>query len=109
MTKEGPYFTDYLNVVLRRTSNLKVFIAGGSYDLATPVGYAKKSTEKANFPTGRVIFKEYESGHMLYLGKTGKLFSDDLRSFILSCTNKINYIQNQLIYRVNKNRLKNDL
>jgi len=42
MTKEGPDFTDYLNVVLRRTSNLKVLIAGGSYDLATPVGYAKK-------------------------------------------------------------------
>jgi len=83
-TKKGPDFTDDLNVVLRRTPNLKVFIAGGSYDLATPIGYAKKSTEKANFPTGRVTFKEYESGHMLYLGKTGKLFSHDLRSFILS-------------------------
>ncbi|MBF4518642.1 septum formation initiator [Flavobacterium sp. ANB] len=85
-TKEGPDFTDDLNVVLRRTPNLKVFIAGGSYDLATPIGYAKKSTEKANFAADRVIFKEYESGHMLYLGNTGKLFSDDLRSFILSCS-----------------------
>jgi carboxypeptidase C (cathepsin A) len=85
-TKEGPDFTDDLNVVLRRTPKLKVFIAGGSYDLATPVGYAKKSTEKANFPANSVIFKEYESGHMLYLGDTGKLFSDDLRSFILSCS-----------------------
>lgn len=85
-TKEGPDFTDDLNVDLRRTPNLKVFIAGGSYDLATPVGYAKKTTEKANFPSDRVIFKEYESGHMLYLGNTGKIFSDDLRSFILSCS-----------------------
>jgi carboxypeptidase C (cathepsin A) len=83
-TKEGPDFTDDLNVVLRRTPNLKVFIAGGSYDLSTPVGYAKKTTEKANFSAERVVFKEYESGHMLYLGNTGKLFSDDLRSFILS-------------------------
>ncbi|WP_291141023.1 S10 family peptidase [Flavobacterium sp. UBA7680] len=85
-TKEGPDFTDDLNVVLRRTPNLKVFIACGSYDLATPVGYAKKTTEKAKFSPDRVIFKEYESGHMLYLGNTGKLFSDDLRSFILSCS-----------------------
>ena len=85
-TKEGPDFTDDLNVVLRRTPNLKVFIACGSYDLATPVGYAKKTTEKANLAADRVIFKEYESGHMLYLGNTGKLFSDDLRSFILSCS-----------------------
>lgn len=85
-TKEGPDFTDDLSVALRRTPNLKVFIAGGSYDLATPVGYAKKTTEKANFSPDRVIFKEYESGHMLYLGNTGKLFSDDLRSFILSCS-----------------------
>lgn len=83
-TKEGPDFTDDLNVVLRRTPNLKVFIAAGSYDLSTPAGYAKNIVEKANFPAGRVIFKEYESGHMLYLGNTGKLFSDDLRSFILS-------------------------
>lgn len=83
-TKEGPDFTDDLNVILRRTPNLKVFIAAGSYDLVTPVGYAKKTTEKANFSADRVFFKEYESGHMLYLGNTGKLFSDDLRSFILS-------------------------
>lgn len=83
-TKEGPDFTDDLNVVLRRTPNLKVFIAAGSYDLATPSGYAKKTIEKANFSPDRIIFKEYESGHMLYLGNTGKLFSDDLRVFILN-------------------------
>ncbi|WP_343617263.1 hypothetical protein [Flavobacterium sp.] len=88
-TKEGPDFTDDLNVVLRRTPNLKVFIAGGSYDLSTPVGYAKITTEKADFPADRVIFKEYESGHMLYLGKTGKVFSNDLRSFIIDCLSKI--------------------
>ncbi|MTH15399.1 septum formation initiator [Flavobacterium sp. LC2016-01] len=83
-TKEGPDFTDDLNVVLRRTPNLKVFIAGGSYDLSTPVGYAKKTVEKANFSADRVIFREYQSGHMLYLGNTGKLFSNDVRLFILS-------------------------
>ncbi|RUT70171.1 septum formation initiator [Flavobacterium cupreum] len=83
-TKEGPDFTDDLNVVLRRTPNLKVFIAAGSYDLSTPAGYARNTTENAHFSADRVIFKEYESGHMLYLGSTGKLFSDDLRSFILS-------------------------
>lgn len=87
-TKEGPDFTNDLNVVLRRTPNLKVFIAAGSYDLATPVGYAKRTMEKANFSADRVIFKEYESGHMLYLGNTGKLFSDDLRAFILSCSKR---------------------
>ncbi|MEO7978857.1 hypothetical protein [Flavobacterium sp.] len=85
-TKEGPDFTDDLNVVLRRTPNLKVFIAAGSYDLSTPIGYAKNTIKKANFAADRVIFKEYESGHMLYLGNTGTLFSDDIRSFILSCS-----------------------
>ncbi|KQW99457.1 hypothetical protein ASC72_10335 [Flavobacterium sp. Root420] len=67
-----------------------MFIAGESYDLATPIGYAKITVKKANFPEYRVIFKEYESGHMLYLGKPGKLFSHDLRSFILNSTDKIN-------------------
>ncbi len=68
---------------LRRNKDLRVFVASGYYDLVTTPAAAYDQIQSGGVPLDRVTFKEYPSGHMLYLGGTSEAFSTDLKNFIL--------------------------
>lgn len=79
---EGQSFATDIAWSMRRNPKLRVFVASGIYDLVTTPADARASLAAANLPEERVVFSDYESGHMLYLGGTSKAFSGDLRAFL---------------------------
>lgn len=81
---EGQSFAVDLATAMRRTPALRVLVASGYYDLVTTAAGAKSQIERAGVPADRVTFKNYESGHMLYLGGTAQQFARDVRAFVTS-------------------------
>lgn len=79
---QGETYAHELAWAMRRNPDLRVFVASGYYDLVTTPADAKAQIAAAELPEDRVSFKEYESGHMLYLGGTAEAFADDLRAFL---------------------------
>lgn len=79
---EGQSFATDLAWAMRRNPDLRVLVAGGYYDLVTPPARAIHTVEAAGLPMDRVEVRNYESGHMLYLGGTSERFSDDIRALI---------------------------
>jgi hypothetical protein len=75
-----------LAVAMRRNPRLRLLVAAGDYDLVTTPGAARRQLDQANLPAGRVTYRNYESGHMLYVGDTAAAFSDDVRALIRSAT-----------------------
>ena len=84
----------YLNVApwlgqsLRENSGLKVFVAQGYYDFATPFFGAEYSLNRTGIPGGdRIQYHYYGAGHMMYVHSNdlAKL-SGDIRGFIRSQT-----------------------
>ena len=72
--------------VMRRNPSLRVLAINGYYDLATPF-YAAEYTLKhmglEKHIQSNIIFKYYESGHMMYIDPvSGKQFKDDIIEFI---------------------------
>ncbi|WP_369059507.1 hypothetical protein ABOZ73_18165 [Caulobacter sp. 73W] len=78
----GQSFAVDLSTAMRRNERLQVLVASGSYDLVTTPAAARRSLAAANLPADRVTFRDYPSGHMLYLGDTAPAFSDDVRALI---------------------------
>lgn len=78
----GRSFAADLATAMRRTPALKVLVASGYYDLVTPPAGAASGVKRGGLPLDRVTFKNYESGHMLYLGGTAESFADDVRAFV---------------------------
>lgn len=78
----GQSFARDLAIAMRRNPDLRVLVASGHYDLVTTPAAARRQIEEAGLPADRVTFKDYESGHMLYLGDTAAAFSDDVRALI---------------------------
>ena len=78
----GQSFAQDLAIAMRRNPDLRVLVASGHYDLVTTPAAARRQIEEAGLPADRVTFKDYESGHMLYLGDTAAAFSDDVRALI---------------------------
>lgn len=76
-------FVDDLSDVMSTNKYMKVLIASGYYDLATPGSAAFNLIQSSAADQKRIQFKYYESGHMLYIGKTVKEFSNDIRKFVL--------------------------
>lgn len=75
-------FAADLAIAMRRNPKLRVMVAAGYYDmLATPASAAAQVGE-AGLPADRVEIRNYESGHMLYIGGTAPQFADDLRAFV---------------------------
>jgi len=79
----------YVNVApwlgkgMRENTDLRVLLASGWYDLATPFFGAEMSLRKNGVVLDRVEFDYYDSGHMMYLAESdGKKLSDDVRDFI---------------------------
>jgi carboxypeptidase C (cathepsin A) len=71
-----------LATAMRRTPKLRVLVAAGYYDMLTTPAAAESQVKAGGLPADRVTFKNYESGHMLYLGNTAERFADDVRTLI---------------------------
>lgn len=79
---EGQSYAVDLSWAMRRNEDLHVLVASGYYDLVTTPVDAFESLAAAGIPEERITFRNYESGHMLYLGDTAGAFAGDLRALI---------------------------
>jgi carboxypeptidase C (cathepsin A) len=76
---------DDLSEAMRRNPHLRVFVANGYYDLATPFHATEYTLDRLQIPGAahtRITSKYYEAGHMMYV-HPGSLVAlrDDLVSF----------------------------
>lgn len=81
---KGQSFAVDLAWAMRRNQKLRVLVASGYYDLVTTAAAAEHQIMSAGLPEERVTFRNYESGHMLYIGDTAEAFSNDVRELIRS-------------------------
>ncbi len=73
----------YIGRTLRENSGVRVFVAAGYYDFATPFFGAEYALSRTGIDPARVQFHYYGAGHMMYVrdADLAKL-SGDLRAFI---------------------------
>ena len=75
--------TPWLGKGMRENPQLKVLLASGWYDLATPFFGAEMALFKNGVVLDRVQFDYYDAGHMMYLSEPeGAKLSNDVRAFI---------------------------
>lgn len=75
----------YIGTALRENSGLRVFVAQGYYDFATPFFGAEYSLSRTGIPQDRVQFHYYHAGHMMYVRDEDRAkLVNDVRSFIRS-------------------------
>jgi carboxypeptidase C (cathepsin A) len=75
----------FIGESLRENSGLKVFVAQGWYDFATPFFGAEYSLSRGGIPADRVQFHYYDAGHMMYVRDEDRAkLSGDIRAFIRS-------------------------
>jgi carboxypeptidase C (cathepsin A) len=73
----------YLGTALRENSGLRIFVAQGYYDFATPFFGAEYSLGRAGIPQDRIAFHYYDAGHMMYVrDEDRRKLSADIRTFI---------------------------
>ena len=73
----------YIGRAMRENSDLRVFVGQGYFDFATPFFGAEYSLSRAGFPTDRIEYRYYGSGHMMYVRDEDRLaLSRDVRNFI---------------------------
>ena len=90
---EGRYVnvTDTLGKAITKNQFLKVFVASGYYDLATPYFATKYTFDHLFLPEElrkNISFEYYESGHMMYIRMDSlKKLREDLGKFIKSSLN----------------------
>ena len=72
-----------LSRAMRRNHGLRVMIASGYYDFATPFFDAEYTFARHGFLADRITFHYYEAGHMMYLHRPSldRLMAD-VRSFM---------------------------
>lgn len=72
-----------LATAMRRNPAMRLMVGSGYYDLVTPFAAAQYTIDHIEIPLDRVTFKNYESGHMVYLGDgAARAFVQDLREFL---------------------------
>jgi len=77
--------TPYIGKALRENSGLRVFVAQGYYDFATPFFAAEYALSRTGIPQERVEYHYYDAGHMMYVRDEDRAkLSRDLRAFIRS-------------------------
>ncbi|MFM7028996.1 MAG: S10 family peptidase [Chakrabartia sp.] len=75
----------YVSRALRENAGLKIFVAQGYYDFATPFFAAEYALTRADFPKERIQFHYYDAGHMMYVRDEDRAkLSRDIRAFIKS-------------------------
>lgn len=73
----------YIGRGLRENSGLRIFVAQGYYDFATPFFGAEYSLSRTGIPRDRVHFEYYEAGHMMYVRDEDRAkLAHDVRAFI---------------------------
>ena len=73
-----------LRRAMYRTQGMRVFFAGGWFDMATYYGIVDYTLNHGGFPLDRICRKGYPSGHMIYFGEDNvKELCGDIRRFIL--------------------------
>lgn len=76
-------FTGDLATAARRNPDLRIFVGTGYYDLVTTVGSAEYTFAHSGIDRDAVRFRNYESGHMPYLGADSRrALAEDLRHFV---------------------------
>lgn len=88
-TEGGARWPGYTNVaptlgrLLRESPSLRVLVASGYYDIATPFYAAESTIARNGIEASRVRMKYYEAGHMMYLhDQSLKDLMADLRQFV---------------------------
>ena len=72
-----------LATAMRRNPQLRVLVANGYYDFATPFFDAEVTFHRHGIPRDRVDFTYYEAGHMMYLHHpSNEKFLNDVRRFL---------------------------
>jgi carboxypeptidase C (cathepsin A) len=67
-----------------KNPELKIFVAGGIFDMATPLYAAKYQFEHSGIDPGRVEFESFPTGHSIFEDQNElKILSDKIRRFIL--------------------------
>jgi len=86
---DGRGWPSYVNVApwlgkgMRENSELRVLLASGWYDLATPFFGAEMALQKNGVVPGRIVYTYYDAGHMMYLSEAdAEKLSADVRTFI---------------------------
>ena len=75
--------TEALTAAMRRNEGMTAFFGSGLYDLVTPPGVVRYLASHLNLPLDRVTVREYESGHMPYIGEqSARELAKDIRAFI---------------------------
>ena len=77
-----------LGEAMRENSDLRVLLASGYYDLATPFFAAENTLATNGFIKDRTVKTFYPAGHMMYLHHPSlERLSQDIRDFIMAGTN----------------------
>jgi carboxypeptidase C (cathepsin A) len=75
--------TPWIGKAMRENSGLRVFVAQGWYDFATPFFAAEYALTRTGIPQDRVAYAYYDAGHMMYVRDEDRVkLSRDLRDFI---------------------------
>ena len=73
----------YIGQALRENSGLKVLVAQGYYDFATPFFAAEYALSRTGIPQDRIRYTYYDAGHMMYIRDEDRhKLSADIRAFI---------------------------
>jgi len=73
----------YLGKAMRENSGLRLFVGQGYFDFATPFAGAEYALSRTGFPTDRIEYQYYGSGHMMYVRDEDRSkLSRDIRAFI---------------------------
>jgi carboxypeptidase C (cathepsin A) len=76
-------FADELAIAMRRNPEMRLFVGGGYFDMATDLGSAEYTVTHNGFDPRRVMFRAYASGHMPYIGAASReAVARDLRQFV---------------------------
>jgi carboxypeptidase C (cathepsin A) len=75
--------TPWIGKAMRENSGLRVFVAQGWYDFATPFFAAEYALTRTGIPQDRVAYEYYDAGHMMYVrDEDRRKLSRDVRAFI---------------------------
>ena len=74
----------YIGEAMRQNSGLRVFVASGYYDMATPFFGAEYSLNRSGVVPARLSFAYYEAGHMMYVNHASLAkLQQDVHDFVL--------------------------
>lgn len=87
--QKGAHLKTYFSVVpqlqdaMQRDPDLRVFVAGGVFDMGTPIMAARYATNQVDASRDRFMFGSYEGGHATFEHEASRIaLCNDIREFI---------------------------